>query len=137
MIFVDTGAFIGRYVEADQHHAEATRGWRRLLEGKVRLFTSNFVIDETATNLARLAGYEFAAAVTAGLITDPRLEVLRPEQASEIAATRLFRKYASERVSFTDCTSFVLMRGAKIRRAFSFDRHFRVAGFELFPGEGE
>jgi hypothetical protein len=27
----------------------------------------------------------------------------------------------------------VLMKGEQIRRAFSFDRHFRAAGFELFP----
>jgi predicted nucleic acid-binding protein len=36
-------------------------------------------------------------------------------------------------VSFTDCLAFALMRRDGIRKAFSFDRHFVAAGFELWP----
>ncbi|MFZ2800838.1 MAG: hypothetical protein WAZ30_11475 [Syntrophorhabdus sp.] len=32
-------------------------------------------------------------------------------------------------VSYTDCISFVLMRSSKIDRAFTFDKHFEIAGF--------
>jgi len=133
LIFVDTGAYIGKFVEHDQHHVAATKAWERVNAERPPLVTSNFVIDEAATNLARIAGYEFAAAITVGLLTDRRLTILRPDQEDEIAATKLFKKYASDRVSFTDCISFVLMRRAKMTTAFAFDRHFRSAGFELFP----
>ncbi len=44
----------------------------------------------------------------------------------------LFEKYADQRVSFTDCISFVLMRRHKIRQVFSFDRHFELAGFVVW-----
>ena len=133
MLFVDTGAFIGRYVATDQHHAAAAALWREIASKRTRLFTSNFVIDETATNLARIAGYEFAAGVARGLLTDARLVVLRPGKPEELAAATLFTKYADQRVSFTDCTTFVLMRAAKLKRVFAFDRHFEAAGFERVP----
>ena len=37
------------------------------------------------------------------------------------------------KLSLVDCVSFEIMRRGGIRRAFSFDPHFREAGFELVP----
>lgn len=34
---------------------------------------------------------------------------------------------------FIDCISFVLMRSRRIKRVFSFDRHFDAAGFQRMP----
>ena len=133
MLFIDTGAFIGRYVGSDPHHDAAVEAWSEVNAKRPPIFTSSSVIDETATNLARIAGYDFAAGVTRGLLTDSRLRVLRPGKADEMAAAAVFAKHADQRVSFTDCTSFVLMKANGIRRAFSFDRHFEAAGFALFP----
>jgi uncharacterized protein len=39
------------------------------------------------------------------------------------------RKYSDQRVSFTDCISFVLMKRERVKIAFTFDRHFSLAGF--------
>jgi predicted nucleic acid-binding protein len=35
-----------------------------------------------------------------------------------------------QKVSFTDCVSFTLMREAGIQTAFAFDSHFERAGFK-------
>ena len=40
-------------------------------------------------------------------------------------------KYADQRVTFTDCVSFAIMRRRRIRTAFTFDRHFEARGFEV------
>ena len=41
---------------------------------------------------------------------------------------------ADRHYSFTDCTSFVVMRELKIRQAVTTDHHFAGAGFEpLLP----
>ena len=45
----------------------------------------------------------------------------------------MFAKFADQQVSFTDCVSFVLMRRNRLERAFTFDRHFASAGFEITP----
>jgi len=39
-------------------------------------------------------------------------------------------KFSDQRISFTDATSFSLMRRHNIRKVFGFDRHFAMAGFE-------
>jgi predicted nucleic acid-binding protein len=41
--------------------------------------------------------------------------------------------FGDQAVSFTDALSFAVMRRMRIERAFSFDRHFALAGFELWP----
>jgi len=38
------------------------------------------------------------------------LTILRPEPDEERRALELFKKYGDQRVSFTDCVSFVLMK---------------------------
>ena len=44
----------------------------------------------------------------------------------------LFKKYGDKELSFTDCTSFALMKKLGLQKAFAFDDHFRQIGFELF-----
>jgi len=131
VIFVDSGAFLARYLVRDQHHDDAVRGWERAREE--RLFTSNLVLAETFTLLARWAGGAFAAERARSILQSERMDVLRPGLADEIAAVPLLEKYADRKVSFTDCVSFVLMRNHGIERAFSFDGDFTAAGFRLWP----
>ncbi|MGH7198974.1 MAG: type II toxin-antitoxin system VapC family toxin [Planctomycetaceae bacterium] len=59
--------------------------------------------------------------------------MLRPDAEHELEALGLFEKYADQQVSFTDCVSFVLMRRHHVRAAFTFDRHFAFAGFDVRP----
>ncbi len=132
MIFIDTGPWIARYLRRDQHHARAQAGWQRLAKRPPRLFTTNFVLDEAMTLLARRAGYDFAAQRARAIYASEALTILRPAQADELAALALFEKLADQRVSFTDCVSFALMRANKIPRSFTFDRHFEHAGFTVW-----
>jgi len=137
VIFIDTGAFLARYIARDQHHRRAEQGWSRLRARGWRCHTSNFVLDETFTLLGRRSSYAFAAARARGLMTSAVLTILRPTRDDELQAVERFERLADQRVSFTDCVSFVLMSKHRIRRAFTFDRHFRHAGFDVWPDVGE
>lgn len=128
---MDSGAFLARHLVRDQHHDDAVRGWERI--GQERLFTTNLVLAETFTLLARWAGGAFAAERARSILPSERIEILRPGLAEELEAIPLLEKYADRKVSFTDCVSFVLMRRQGIERAFSFDRHLVAAGFRLWP----
>jgi predicted nucleic acid-binding protein len=132
MIFIDTGAFVARHVARDQHHREAKRLWQKLTVDGPPCWTSNHVVDETFTLLGRIAGNRFAIARAASIYDSKRLTILRPEEDVERKALLLFRKFADQAVSFTDCISFALMKQHRIRQAFTFDRHFELAGFERF-----
>jgi predicted nucleic acid-binding protein len=133
VIFIDTGAFIARYVPRDEQHRRAKRAWSEIERGRSRCFTSSFVLDETFTLLGRRASYAFAAERARALLASTALTILRPEAADEVKAVDLFTKFADQKVSFTDCVSFALMRRHGLNRAFTFDRHFADAGFELLP----
>lgn len=128
MIFVDTGAFLALYIKRDQYHRQAQRVFRAL----PRPFsTSNHVVDELATLLGRIAGYTYAADRIDDLYASESIEVLTSTRGDEIGAIRWMRKYSDKEISFTDCVSFAIMRRLGIRAVFTFDRHFRDAGFEI------
>jgi len=129
MIFIDSGAWIARYYQPDALHRASILIWKTI-ENRA-LFTSNHVIDETLTLLGRRAGYAFAAERAEVIYSSKALMILRSTAAEELEAIRLFRKFADQRLSFTDCISFALMRRHRIKVAFSFDEHFRAAGFDL------
>ncbi len=131
MIFIDTGAFLARYLDHDQYHRNAVIVWEQLGTNKEKYFTSNFVLDETFTLLGRRAGYEFAVQRAKNIYASRALRILRPDKTDELNAINYFSKFADQKISFTDCISFVLMKREKIQRVFSYDRHFELAGFNL------
>jgi predicted nucleic acid-binding protein len=133
VIFIDTGAFLARYLRNDQHHHSAVAVWQKLGANHEKCCTSNFVLDETFTLLGRWAGYGFAVQRARNIYASQALTICRPDRADEINALQFFGKYADQHVSFTDCISFVLMKREKINRVFSFDRHFEFAGFHVIP----
>ena len=132
MIFIDTGAFLGRYISHDQYHKKALAGWKKLRQKFQPCYTSKFVLDETFTLLARRAGYSFASQRARVIYSSEIVTILRPREEDERVALELFDKYSDQEVSFTDCVSFVLMQKNRISLAFSFDKHFRYAGFSLW-----
>lgn len=133
MIFVDTGPLLARYLTRDARHGHATRGFARIAHESLPCCTSSFVLDETFTLLGRHAGHAFAAARARAIYASDAFSVLRPGIDEELEAVELLENFAEQSVSFTDCVSFALMRRARIEHAFTFDRHFALAGFRLWP----
>lgn len=132
MIFIDTGAFVARYIERDQYHEVAKGLWRRIAAERLPCFTSNAVLAEAYTLLGRRGSYTFAAAKARSLYASNALTILRSDQEDELVAVERFTKYADLHVSFVDCLSFALMEREGIKRAFAFDQHFSLVGFQLY-----
>jgi len=92
------------------------------------------VVDELLTLLkVRVAG---AAAVEAGrwLWAEKFSEVVFLSGAEIREAWRIFQSHRDKKWSFTDCTSFALMRRHRITRAFAFDHHFaQMPGIRRLP----
>ena len=133
MIFIDTGAFVARHLEKDQHHVGSLPVWEQIQRDNMRCFTSSFVVEETITLIARRGGYQLADQIARLLYASPRLEILRSTRGIELAALGFFRKYADQKVSFTDCVSFVLMHNHRLTKGFCFDRDFDAPGFIRIP----
>jgi uncharacterized protein len=130
-IFVDTGAFVARAIAADDLHEAAVKTWAQLGASKVVLVSSEHVFDETMTLLARRVGYPYAAGWGELHLQSKAIEWIGTQYADLVSALGLMKKYADQSISFTDCVSFQLMRSRRIKEAFGYDRHFRLAGFAL------
>jgi len=133
VIYIDTGAFLARHLSKDQYHLQANAFWNSLRKENEACVTSNFVLDETFTLLGRRAGCGFAAQRARNIYASESLSILRPSQEDEMKAIGLFEKYSDHRLSFTDCISIILMKRRNIKRVFTFDHHFRLAGFQICP----
>ena len=133
MIFVDTGAFLARYLQRDEHHEDAIEGFALLERDRRPAVTSIHVLDETITLLGRWAGAAFASERARAIYASRVLRILRPTEDQELDALGEFERFADQTISYTDALSFVLMREADIQEAFAFDRHFPPAGFTLWP----
>ena len=133
-LFVDTGAFLARVFTRDGRHAQAVEGWSILRNTDRLLVSSEHVLDESATLIARRCGYQYAAEWLKIHLGSEELRWLQCSPKDWKAASSLLHKYADQEVSFTDCTSFVLMRREQCREVFGFDDHFVRAGFRLWHG---
>ena len=129
-LFVDTSAWFAFVNRRDPDHAAV----KRVLRGREgRLVTSNYVFDETVTLCRQRLGHSIAARVGAVLLEPSSADLIRLTAADETAAWKLFVDRSDKGYSFTDCTSFVLMRRLGLKEAVSLDEHFRQEGFATSP----
>jgi predicted nucleic acid-binding protein len=147
-VFVDSGAFVALLSQSDKNHERALEIYKTLTDQRVRLVTTNHVIDETCTWLLYHArnghakAVEFGVAMAGGTAqiglvaarSHKRLSngllIIYSSPEIENEAWNLFRKYDTTGFSFTDCVSFALMQAMNIRQSFAFDSHFDILGFE-------
>lgn len=131
MIFVDTGAWVALFVEADAQH-RAAREW--VGSNRDRLITSDYIVDEVLTLIA--ARFRRQTAIRAGrvLFSQELAGLIQLTDEDKGRAWAMFRSHSDKRWSFTDCTSYVLMQRLGIANAFAFDRHFsQMRGIRRVP----
>jgi predicted nucleic acid-binding protein len=132
-LFVDTAGWVACADEADPAHAGAAAARDRWLKRGGLLTTTDYVVDETLTLLRVRLGINAAEAWWSQIEGSSRLrwEYIGPERAD--VARGMFFRYRDKDFSFTDCTSFAVMRELKLREALTTDRHFRQMGFTVKP----
>ena len=132
IIFVDTSAFVALYDPLDQHASRAKNIAKDLSKLKGVFVTSNFVVDETLTLILKRAGYKRAVKFGKALLEEKRLKMVNIDEKLQKEAWEVFKKYNKDKNwSFTDCTSFVVMKGLGIEEVFTFDKNFKEMGFAI------
>lgn len=129
--FIDTGAYFARFYDRDRYHIDSLAIWNYLEEKGTVTITSNHVLDELATLLARRSSYRFSGMKIREIYDSGNTIIERPSEEDERKALRYFEKFADQNISFTDCLSFVIIEKYSIHKVFTFDRHFEYAGFEI------
>jgi len=134
MIFIDTSAWYAVEVEDDVNHKAACKFIAQITSGKHGAgITTDYILDETLTLLRSRRGLDSALSFINKFRKSKSIRVFWINEDLFDKALDTFQSSGSKKWSFTDCTSFALMRELNVSEAFCFDMHFREAGAQAFP----
>lgn len=130
-VFVDTSAWVAYFAKNDGNHKQAAAIYDMLKTEHTILYTSDYVLDETITMLGRKSTKKQSIIAGDILFASRVLKIIHvcPEYLE--TSWMLYKKYSDKAFSFTDITSFAIMKEFEISKAFTFDEHFRQMGFEI------
>ena len=129
-VFVDTAAWIALINGRDALHLRARSVYAKLIQSKVPLVTSDFVLLEVADALSTPA----LRAHTTAFVNRLRLGVIEIVLLSNETMQKgwtLYGQRPDKEWGLTDCTSFVIMQKYGITEAFTSGHHFTQAGFTV------
>ena len=131
-VFADSSAIIAYFCKRDENHHLAKTGVEKLREENRRMVLTDYVFDECITGIMSSAGHTQASMAGKFILGSSVISVIWLDQEIKLRAWEYFLRHDDKGYSFTDCTSFVLMKEMRIRHYLSFDEHFRQAGFGRF-----
>lgn len=131
--FVDTSFWIALFDRSDAAHDDVTAFWQELAGRPVRLTTSDYVLDEAYTFLRRHVGLQAAVDLHDAIQASRLIQVAEVRAPIRAAAWDTLVKYQDKVLSFTDCTSFVLMWRMGLTEALTLDADFAQVGFVQAP----
>jgi predicted nucleic acid-binding protein len=132
-VLVDSGAWLAAASPRDQFHDDAARGFRRAVEERIPLITTNLVVGEAhRLTLFRLGG-RAAALLLDRIDASPRISLVHAAPEHHRAAREWLARLADHRITYTDAVSFAVMDAMACRDALTFDNDFLVAGFQRWP----
>jgi uncharacterized protein len=128
-VFLDTVGLLALWDRSDQWHHPATQAFQELSKERVSLYTSSLVLLECANAAARRPYRPVVAALRSELKGAGRIFHPTDEDLEEAWAD--YERGVVGGPGVVDLISFRAMRHLKIERAFTNDRHFRTAGFQV------
>ena len=126
-IFIDTSALYAYINSKDPDHEEVKNF---LHQFRGQLVISNFIFDETVTLVLSRMGHDKAVLTGKTMLNPKVFDIVRVQINDERKAWELFINRPDKTYSFTDCTSFIIMKRLNIDRSLSIDPHFQQEGFQ-------
>jgi predicted nucleic acid-binding protein len=132
-ILADTSALVALLLRDDERHASAKAVLSDLRSAGRRMIATSDIFDETVTAIRRWAGRRASIDAGEALRTSRLLTLVPVDESAREAAWKLFHRLNDPRLTLTDCTSFAVMERFGLAEAFTFDAHFRRAGYDVLP----
>lgn len=131
-LFVDTSWFKAFSDPRDDFHQKASEQFAIIQKNGIELVTTNFMLDESYTLIRNRVSYQSVMEFRQLLKSlSSVLELVRILPEDESNAWKWFVEKWSK-LSFTDCTSFAVMKRLGLTDVATFDQHFAKAGFKIF-----
>jgi uncharacterized protein len=133
VLFTDTSGWMACADENDPAHQQALRARNDWLSEGGILCSTDYVTDETLTLLRMRLGLAAAKTWWESVSASKRVRWLSINGDHLESARTLFFRHRDKEYSFTDCTSFVVMKAERLKIALTTDHHFTQAGFQCLP----
>lgn len=131
-LFVDTSAWLALNDRNDQYYSKAAAKSTEIKRHRIELITSEYIIDESITLIRYRVSHQAAVVFGNSLLNSNIVRIEDVSAEDRFKAWEMFKKFEDKELSFTDCTSFVLMKNLRLQKAFTFDEHFRQMRFEIY-----
>jgi len=132
-VFADTAGWMACADGADPAHRATVIVRDAWLKAGGVFVTTDYIADETLTLIRMRLGPAAAEAWWRQVDDSTRVRWETITAARAEKARSLFFRYADKNFSFTDCTSFVVMRELRLQEALTTDHHFAQMGFVVKP----
>lgn len=134
-VLVDTSAWFALEVAEDRHHERAVDFWRKALPDARNILVSTWIFSETLTHLSRELGSGHAFRWGRSLLDSRNTEIVHGDAGLYSRALLLMQQRGDPKFSFADAASWVIAREHRVDAVFAFDRHLRIPGIPLLPGD--
>jgi predicted nucleic acid-binding protein len=126
-VFVDTSALLAVLDGDDKHHRKAKNVWAQLISEEESLVSSNYILVEIFALVQNRLGLQAARVLQEDVL--PMITVEWVDEATHRAGVTGVLTAMRKKLSLVDCISFDVMRRMGIKKAFTFDTHFKEQGF--------
>ena len=126
-VLVDTSAIYALVDRDDTYHQKALTTLRSLSRRRLTPLLTNFLIAECHALLLSRLGAQTARVWLSNQVWPIERVSLQDEE----KAKAIIQRYSDKTFSYTDATSFAVMKRLSIGEAFAFDPHFRQYGLRL------
>ncbi len=127
-VFIDTSAFIALFIRNERDHQMVAERYAQYQAERSVFYTSTYILDELFTRLI----YDVNATVASKLINQVsattesgQLRLLDVDLALFYKAIPVVKKYCEHALSFTDATTYVLMKEYHLDEVFTLDADFK------------
>lgn len=127
-VFLDTSYYIAILNPRDQWHKKAVKA----LKPEDEPFTSSLIINETVSLMQARGHFSAAIEFLREARENQAVQIVHADPVVQSEAWDLFARWGSAGANAVDCVSFAIMRRTGVRKAATFDAHFRTAGFDAF-----
>lgn len=135
-LFVDTNAFVALADEDDEHHDAAHAVREGIRDGDLAygpIFTSHYVLSETATTILYGVGHREAVDVLTTVRDSSTFNVLDVTEQLFTRTETQFAQYDDHQISFIDHLDSVLCDEFDIDHIFAFEDDFATLGLTRVP----
>lgn len=129
LYFLDTSFVIALELKNDIKHREAIEKWNTLLRTNYEISVTTYIIDEILTFFNSKGFHSKSVDIYNWLADSSKVKIIHINENHFESALNYFKKHQDKNYSFTDCTSFIVMKEQRIKTALTFDKHFFEANF--------